>query len=79
MESQTELLGPNGAGISSLLKLLLGKIQPQEGEERRSGKLRLGYFFLYHVETILSWRTPLKHMKGTFPYGLLPELRIHIA
>lgn len=79
MDSRTVLLGPNGAGKSTLLKLLLGENIPQEGEVKRSSKLRLGYFSQHHVETLVLWRTPLEHMKVTFPDALLPDLRSHLA
>lgn len=79
MDSRTVLLGPNGAGKSTLLKLLLGENLPQEGEVKRSSKLRLGYFSQHHIETLVLWRTPLEHMKVTFPDALLPELRSHLA
>lgn len=66
MDSRTVLLGPNGAGKSTLLKLLLGENLPQEGEVKRSSKLRLGYFSQHHIETLVLWRTPLEHMKVFF-------------
>ena len=79
MESRTVLLGPNGAGKSTLLKLLLGENVPLEGEVKKSGKLRLGYFAQHHVDTLVLWRTPLEHMKVTFPDATIPELRSHLA
>lgn len=38
------LLGPNGVGKSTLLKLILGKIQPQQGSVRQGTKLSVAYF-----------------------------------
>ena len=37
------LIGPNGAGKSSLVRLLVGEIEPDEGIVKRSQDLRLGY------------------------------------
>lgn len=79
MDSRTVLLGPNGAGKSTLLKLLLGENIPIEGEVKKSGKLRIGYFSQHHVDTLVLWRTPLEHMKVSFPDAILPELRSHLA
>lgn len=79
MDSRVVLLGPNGAGKSTLLKLLLGENIPQGGVVKRSTKLRVGYFSQHHMETLVLWRTPLEHMKVTFPDALMPELRSHLA
>ena len=38
------LVGPNGVGKSTLLKLLLGKLQPQTGNIRTGTKLEVAYF-----------------------------------
>lgn len=78
-DSRAVLLGPNGAGKSTLLKLLLGENVPQDGEVKRSSKLRTGYFSQHHVDTLVLWRTPLEHMKVMFPDETVPELRSHLA
>ncbi|NVK41316.1 MAG: ATP-binding cassette domain-containing protein [Oceanospirillaceae bacterium] len=38
------LIGPNGIGKSSLLKLVLGELEPDSGEIRRGTKLEVAYF-----------------------------------
>jgi len=38
------LVGPNGVGKSTLLKLLLGKLQPQQGRIKVGTKLEVAYF-----------------------------------
>ena len=37
------LVGVNGAGKTTLFRLIIGQMQPDEGEIARSGELRLGY------------------------------------
>jgi ATPase subunit of ABC transporter with duplicated ATPase domains len=38
------LNGPNGAGKSTLIKILMGKLMPDEGEIIREEKLSIGYY-----------------------------------
>ncbi len=38
------IVGPNGAGKSTLIKLLLGELEPTQGELRRGTKLQIAYF-----------------------------------
>jgi len=78
MDSRAALVGPNGAGKTTLLKLLLGDNVPSEGNVKRSTKLRVGYFSQHHVEQLVLWRTPLEHMKVTFPAATNDVLRGHL-
>ena len=36
--------GPNGVGKTTLLKILLGDLQPQQGSIRHGTKLEVAYF-----------------------------------
>ena len=38
------LIGPNGAGKTTLLKLILGEIEPDQGQVRRGSQLSIAYF-----------------------------------
>ncbi len=38
------IIGPNGAGKSTLLKLILGQLQPQQGEVRTGTNVQVAYF-----------------------------------
>ncbi len=38
------LIGPNGSGKTTLLRLLVGELEPDEGEVRRGTRLQIAYF-----------------------------------
>lgn len=38
------VIGPNGSGKSTLLKLMVGKLQPTEGEVKQNPQTNIGYF-----------------------------------
>ena len=44
------LIGPNGVGKSTLLKLLLGELEPQRGTVRHGTKLEVAYFDQLHQQ-----------------------------
>lgn len=41
MKSRVAIVGPNGVGKSTFLKLLMGDIQPVEGEARMNLRLKI--------------------------------------
>jgi ATPase subunit of ABC transporter with duplicated ATPase domains len=46
------LVGKNGEGKSTLVKLLIGTLRPQNGTVERHSRLRLGYFDQHSVEIL---------------------------
>ncbi|WP_305804562.1 ATP-binding cassette domain-containing protein [Stenotrophomonas sp. YIM B06876] len=49
------LIGPNGSGKTTLLKLLLGELQPQQGEIRTGTNLQIAYFDQYRATLREDW------------------------
>ena len=49
------LIGPNGSGKTTLLKLLLGELQPQQGEVRSGTQLQVAYFDQYRASLREDW------------------------
>ncbi|MCL2656770.1 MAG: ATP-binding cassette domain-containing protein [Betaproteobacteria bacterium] len=44
------LIGPNGAGKTTLLKLILGDLEPDQGQVRRGTKQQIAYFDQFRVQ-----------------------------
>jgi len=49
------LIGPNGSGKTTLLKLLLGELQPQQGEIVQGTNLQIAYFDQYRATLREDW------------------------
>ena len=62
------LIGPNGAGKSVLFSLVLGQLEPMEGEIVVGPSTRIGYYAQEH-QTLTPWldRTPLDLVRDTVP------------
>jgi ATP-binding cassette subfamily F protein 3 len=62
------LIGPNGAGKSVLFRLILGEMDPLEGEIVVGPSARIGYYAQEH-QTLVPWleRTPLDLVRDTVP------------
>lgn len=74
MDSRIALVGGNGCGKTTLLKLLLGTLQPQIGHVSRHPRLRIGYFAQHHVDgmdlslSAIEWMAKVKPGKSDEEY-----------
>jgi ATP-binding cassette subfamily F protein 3 len=73
-DDRIALLGANGNGKSTFVKLLAQRLQPMEGEVRRSSKIRVGYFAQHQTEELDLDATALILMDRAAP-NLIPEKR----
>lgn len=61
------LVSPNGTGKSTLIKLILGQLEPDEGVARPGENLKIGYYSQEHLETLDKDATPLQCFTKKFP------------
>lgn len=88
------LLGPNGIGKTTLLNILLGKIQPEKGEVKLGTKLEIAYFDQLRasldpeksiLDNVAGGRTSLtingkeRHVIGYMADFLFPPQRLSTA
>lgn len=61
------LISPNGTGKSTLIKLILGQLEPTSGTAKVGDNLTVGYYSQEHLETLPKDSTPLKCFTDKFP------------
>lgn len=60
MESRIAIVGANGVGKSTLLKLLVGKLELTSGNSYRNGRLSLSMFTQHHIDQLKLPLSPLE-------------------
>lgn len=78
-DSRIAIVGPNGAGKSTLMKLLMGDIQPLQGEQKRNNKLRVGFFSQHHIDQLDLSVSPVAFLAAKFPGKSAEEYRAHLG
>ena len=82
-KSRIVLLGENGNGKTTLVKLILGDLEPTEGEIYRNGGCRIALVNQHHADQIDLTMSPLQFMLDRFPgdgsYDHEMGLRSHLA
>ena len=67
MDSRVALVGPNGTGKSTLLKLMMGQLNPTVGDIRRHLDLRIGHYHQHSTAVLDLEMTPLEYIQSRFP------------
>src|SRR5262249_1767768 len=62
-DDRIALLGANGNGKSTLVKLLAGRLQPEQGTITRAPPLRIGYFAQHQLDELHPGETPYEHVR----------------
>ena len=78
-DDRIALLGANGNGKSTFAKLIAGRLAPQAGEIRQSGKLNVGYFAQHQVEEFDIEGTAFEHVIRKAPSLSPVGARAHLA
>jgi ATP-binding cassette subfamily F protein 3 len=79
MDDRIALLGANGNGKSTLIKLIAGKLAAMEGEVRRSGKLRVGYFSQHQTDELDVTATPYQTLAARMKDVKEPVVRAKLG
>ena len=79
LDDRIALLGTNGEGKSTLSKLIADRLTPMEGEIRKSGKLRIGFFAQHQLDELVPGDTPFQHMARLRPDELPTKLRARLG
>lgn len=81
LDSRVALVGPNGVGKSTLLKLMVGDLEPTEGTIRKNPHLRIGRYYQHSVDQLDMDATPLQFMRRTYEHLQMEETewRQHIG
>ena len=81
--SRIVLLGENGNGKTTLVKLIMGMLEPTRGEVKRSPHARFAMVDQHHADQIDLTLTPLQYLREKYPgdgsYEHLQKLRGHLA
>jgi len=71
LSSRVACIGENGAGKSTMIKLLVGEIEPQEGDVWKHPNARIAYVAqhaFHHIESHLD-KTPNEYIRWRFANG----------
>ncbi|XP_013115812.2 ATP-binding cassette sub-family F member 1 [Stomoxys calcitrans] len=66
LSSRVAIVGPNGVGKSTFLKLLLGELEPQKGEQRKNHRLRVGRFDQHSGEHLTAEESAAEYLQRLF-------------
>ena len=73
------MTGKNGQGKSTILKLLLGDLEPTSGEILVNPRLRVGRFSQHHIDMLEYGMTCVDFLRKHFPGSTEQEYRAHLG
>ncbi|CAH0600678.1 unnamed protein product [Chrysodeixis includens] len=66
LNSRIAIVGPNGVGKSTFLKLLVGELNPIDGDLIRNHRLRIGRFDQHSGEHLTAEESPAEYLQRLF-------------
>ncbi|MBT3990362.1 MAG: ABC-F family ATP-binding cassette domain-containing protein [Rhodospirillaceae bacterium] len=79
MDDRIALIGANGNGKSTMMKLLAGRLSPEEGKLVKSKKLEVGYFAQHQSEELNPDGSAFDHISEKRPMEPPARLRGHLG
>ena len=78
-DDRIALLGKNGNGKSTLVKLISDKLPLMNGNIKRLGKLKIGYFNQNQTAVLPLDKTPTEYMQSLLPEVPEKNIRAHLG
>lgn len=66
LNSRIAIVGPNGVGKSTLLKLLIGVLEPTQGEMRKNHRLRIGKYDQHSGDQLTLDKSPVEYLRDKY-------------
>ncbi|KNC79872.1 hypothetical protein SARC_07757 [Sphaeroforma arctica JP610] len=79
MDSRIAVMGLNGHGKSTLLKILMGDLQPTGGKVWTNQTMSTALFTQHHIDTLDLKLTPIECLRESFPDMEVSEVRKYLG
>ncbi|XP_072014679.1 LOW QUALITY PROTEIN: ATP-binding cassette sub-family F member 1-like [Amphiura filiformis] len=66
MDTRIAIVGPNGVGKSTLLKLLTGELQPNQGEKRKNHRCKIGFYSQHSADQLNLDETSVEYLRRLY-------------
>ena len=73
------IVGENGVGKSTILKLILGAVQPLDGHIVVNPHVRIAHFSQHHIDQLNMNATPIEHLQNIDPELAVCDIRKHLG
>lgn len=79
LQSRIGVIGANGAGKSTLVKILLGELEPLEGEVKRNSQARIATFSQHHMDQLDLSLDSVENLLALYPKTHPQLIRRHLG